>query len=127
MWTWHDANDDAGAWADLLSSMAACVEVAEESDITLVFEPEVNHVVHTARKAQAATAQVGAHGLQWSTMPMDLDMMRECSDAEFAADLERLQRQMDRAQTGGVRRCREQALGVVYASTKEVLDRAGAR
>ena len=52
MWTWHDANDDAGAWADLLDSMAACVEVAEESDITLVFEPEVNNVVHTAKKAR---------------------------------------------------------------------------
>lgn len=52
MWTWHDANDDADAWADLLRSMAACVEVAEESDITLVFEPEVNNVVHTARKAR---------------------------------------------------------------------------
>ena len=32
--------------------MAACVEVAKESDITLVFEPEVNNVVHTARKAR---------------------------------------------------------------------------
>ena len=60
--------------------------------------------ISTAAQARAATARVRDHGLQWSTMPMDLDMMRECSDAEFAADLERLQRQMDLAQTGGVRR-----------------------
>lgn len=49
---WNDANDDAGAWADLLRSMAACLEAAEESGVTLVFEPEVNNVVHTAAKAR---------------------------------------------------------------------------
>lgn len=52
MWRWNDANDDAGAWADLLRSLAACLEAAEESGVTLVFEPEVNNVVHTARKAR---------------------------------------------------------------------------
>ena len=52
MWTWHDDNDDPCTWADLHRSLAACVEVAEESDITLVFEPEVNNVVHTARRAR---------------------------------------------------------------------------
>ena len=60
--------------------------------------------ISTAQQARAATAQVRDHGLQWSTMPMDIDIMRECSGAEFAADLERLQRQMDLAQTAGVAR-----------------------
>ena len=60
--------------------------------------------IATAQQAQAATAQVRDHGLQWSMMPMDIDMMRECSGAEFAADLEQLQRQMDLAQTAGVPR-----------------------
>ena len=60
--------------------------------------------ISTAQQARAATARVRDHGLQWSTMPMDIDMMRECSGAEFAADLERLQRQMDLAQTAGVAR-----------------------
>ena len=52
MWRWHDGNDDADAWADLLASLGACLQVAEEADVTLVFEPEVNNVVHTARKAR---------------------------------------------------------------------------
>ena len=52
MWRWHDGNDDAGAWADLLASLGECLRVAEEADVTLVFEPEVNNVVHTARKAR---------------------------------------------------------------------------
>lgn len=43
--------------------------------------------ISTAAQARVGTAQVTDHGLQWSTMPMDLDMMRECSDAEVAADL----------------------------------------
>ena len=52
MWRWHDANDDPDAWADLLSSLGECIQVAEEADVTLMFEPEVNNVVHTARKAR---------------------------------------------------------------------------
>ena len=52
MWRWHDANDDADAWADLLAALGACIRVAEEADVTLVFEPEVNNVVHTAGKAR---------------------------------------------------------------------------
>ena len=52
MWRWHDGNDDADAWADLLASLGECIQVAEEADVTLVFEPEVNNVVHTARRAR---------------------------------------------------------------------------
>lgn len=60
--------------------------------------------IGSVRQAQAAAALVSDHGLQWSIMPMDLDMLRECSGAEFAADLERLRRQMDLAQEAGVPR-----------------------
>lgn len=52
MWRWHDGNDAADAWADLLASLGECIEAAEEAGVTLVFEPEVNNVVHTARKAR---------------------------------------------------------------------------
>jgi sugar phosphate isomerase/epimerase len=52
MWRWHDGNDAADAWADLLCSLGECIHAAEEADVTLVFEPEVNNVVHTARKAR---------------------------------------------------------------------------
>ena len=52
MWRWHDGNDDADAWNDLLASLGVCIEAAEEAGVTLVFEPEVNNVVHTARKAR---------------------------------------------------------------------------
>lgn len=52
MWRWHAGNDDADAWADLLASLGECIQAAEQAGVTLVFEPEVNNVVHTARKAR---------------------------------------------------------------------------
>lgn len=60
--------------------------------------------VSSVRQARAATAQLRDHGLEWSLMPMDLDVMRECSAADFAADLGRLRRQMELAQAAGVPR-----------------------
>ena len=52
MWRWHPDNDDPAAWRDLCASMGDALHVAEQSDITLVFEPEVNNVVHTAGRAR---------------------------------------------------------------------------
>ena len=52
MWRWNPANDDPAAWQDLCGSMGEALQVAEENDVTLVFEPEVNNVVHTAKKAR---------------------------------------------------------------------------
>ena len=52
MWRWHPNNDDPAAWKDLCNAMAEVIPVAEEHEITLAFEPEVNNVVHTAKKAR---------------------------------------------------------------------------
>ena len=60
--------------------------------------------IATAEQARNAAARVRDHGLKWALMPMDIDIMRECPDHEYAADLDRLQRQMDLAQTAGVQR-----------------------
>jgi sugar phosphate isomerase/epimerase len=55
-------------------------------------------------RAKEATRQVTDSGLQWSLMPMDIDIMRECPDDDYKADLEGLKRHMDLAQAAGVRR-----------------------
>ena len=60
--------------------------------------------IDTAEQAAAAAARVRDHGLQWSLMPMDIDIMRECPHHEYATDLEQLQRQMDLAHAAGVQR-----------------------
>jgi sugar phosphate isomerase/epimerase len=52
MWRHHPENDSPGAWRDLLSSMEQAVRVAEEHEVTLAFEPEVNNVVDSAEKSR---------------------------------------------------------------------------
>ena len=50
MWRHHPDNDTPGAWRTLLVSMEQAVRVAEEQEVTLAFEPEVNNVVDSAEK-----------------------------------------------------------------------------
>ena len=50
MWRHHRDNDTLGAWRTLLVSMEQAVRVAEEHEVTLAFEPEVNNVVDSSEK-----------------------------------------------------------------------------
>ena len=50
MWGYHPDNATPRAWRDLLASMEQAVRVAEEHEVTLAFEPEVNNVVDSAEK-----------------------------------------------------------------------------
>jgi sugar phosphate isomerase/epimerase len=50
MWRHHPDNETPGAWRTLLASMEQAVRVAEEHEVTLAFEPEVNNVVDSAEK-----------------------------------------------------------------------------
>ena len=62
--------------------------------------------ITTIEQAKEATREVTDSGLQWSLMPMDIDIMRECPEEVYKADLEALKRHMDLAQAAGVRRYR---------------------
>jgi len=52
MWRSHPDNDVPAAWQDLLASMERALEIAEEYEVTLAFEPEVNNVVASAEKGR---------------------------------------------------------------------------
>jgi sugar phosphate isomerase/epimerase len=52
MWRWHPANEGQDAWDDLCASLTEAIRVAEDHDVTLTIEPEVNNIVHTAEKAR---------------------------------------------------------------------------
>jgi len=52
MWRRHPDNDSRPAWADLLQTMEAALQIAEDAGITLAFEPEVSNVVDSARKGR---------------------------------------------------------------------------
>jgi sugar phosphate isomerase/epimerase len=53
MWRWHPENTSPQAWKDLLNSMDAALQIAEEEDIILAFEPERANVINTAARGRA--------------------------------------------------------------------------
>lgn len=53
MWRRHADNDSPEAWHDLCATMERAVQIAEQHDVTLAFEPEVSNVVDTARKGRS--------------------------------------------------------------------------
>jgi len=90
MWRRHPGNDAPEAWEDLVASMRQAVEIAEETGVTLAFEPEVSNVVDSARKARRLLDEIGSPRLK---VVMDganifhkgeLPRMREILDEAFA-------------------------------------------
>ncbi len=53
MWRWHPANTSPQAWQNLLNSMEAALQIAEEEDVILAFEPEQSNVINTAARGRA--------------------------------------------------------------------------
>ena len=89
MWRRHPDNDTPEAWDDLVVSMRQAIEVAEEYQVTLAFEPEVANVVDSAIKARRIIEQIGSPYLK---VVMDganifhageLPRMREILDEAF--------------------------------------------
>ena len=89
MWRRHPDNDTPEAWDDLVVSMRQAIEIAEEYQVTLAFEPEVANVVGSAIKARRIIDQIGSPYLK---VVMDganifhageLPRMREILDEAF--------------------------------------------
>ena len=51
-WAWHEDNLSDAAWADLLRTTEAILPCAEENDVRLGVEPEVNNIICSARMAR---------------------------------------------------------------------------
>lgn len=64
MWRYHEENRSRAAWSDLLDTMKRAVEIAEEADVTLAFEPEVSNVVDSAEKGRRLLDEVHSHRLK---------------------------------------------------------------
>lgn len=52
MWRRHQENGSPEAWRDMLTTMQAAIEIAEDHGVTLAFEPEINNVVESAKKGR---------------------------------------------------------------------------
>lgn len=64
MWGGHADNRTPAAWAEMVAAMEEAVAVAEARGATLAFEPEVNNVVDSARKARCLLDAVQSKHLQ---------------------------------------------------------------
>ena len=64
MWRRHPDNDTPEAWQDLVVSMREAVQIAEETEVTLAFEPEVANTVDSAKKARRLLDEIGSPRLK---------------------------------------------------------------
>jgi sugar phosphate isomerase/epimerase len=52
MWHWHDENTSSAAWHDMIETVAAAVEITENTGVTMAFEPERANVIYNAQLAR---------------------------------------------------------------------------
>ena len=90
MWRRHPDNGSPEAWHDMLACIRAAVEIAKPFGVTLGFEPEVNNVVDSAKKARRLLDEIGSPHLK-VTMDAanlfhagELPRMNEVLDQAFA-------------------------------------------
>lgn len=90
MWRRHPENGSAGAWRDMAACVREAAEIAREHKCVLAFEPEVNNVVDSARKARRLMDEVGSPYLKVTMDPANifpagtLPRMREMIEEAFA-------------------------------------------
>lgn len=64
MWRRHVENDSPEAWRDMVSCVREATRMAEQVGVVLAFEPEVNNVVDSAKKARRLMDEVGSPHLK---------------------------------------------------------------
>lgn len=88
MWRRHPENDSPQAWKDLIASMSEALQIAEEHDVTLGFEPEVSNAVDSARK--------GRHLLDEMQSP-HLKVVMDAANIFHTGELPRMREILDEA------------------------------
>ena len=64
MWQRHEDNDSPEAWHDMVSCVREATHIAEQSGVILAFEPEVNNVVDSPKKARRLMDEIGSAHLK---------------------------------------------------------------
>ena len=60
MWRRHPDNDSPAAWKDCVACLREATDFARQTRVVLAFEPEVNNVVDSARKARRLMDEIGS-------------------------------------------------------------------
>jgi sugar phosphate isomerase/epimerase len=89
MWRRHPDNDSPESWRDMAACVREAVDIARQSNVVLAFEPEVNNVVDSARKARRLLDEIGSPHLKVTLDPAnlfhtgELPRMKEILDEAF--------------------------------------------
>jgi sugar phosphate isomerase/epimerase len=89
MWRRHPDNDTPAAWRDMVACVREATDMARQARVVLAFEPEVNNVVNSARKARRLLDEIGSPSLKVTMDPAnlfhagELPRMREILDEAF--------------------------------------------
>jgi sugar phosphate isomerase/epimerase len=90
MWRRHPDNDLPQSWQDMAACMREATDIARQANVVLAFEPEVNNVVDSARKARRLLDEIGSPHLKVTMDPAnifhagELPRMKEMLDEAFA-------------------------------------------
>lgn len=71
-WTFHKDNGTPEAWKDLFASMEVAVGIAEEHNVDLGIEPEMDNVVSSAQRAKRLLDELGSKRLKVIFDPANL-------------------------------------------------------
>lgn len=64
MWRRHPDNNSAEAWQVMAGSVREATEIARQARVVLAFEPEVNNIVDSARRARQLLDEIGSPHLK---------------------------------------------------------------
>jgi sugar phosphate isomerase/epimerase len=89
MWRRHPDNETAEAWKEMAACVREAAEIGRQAKVVLAFEPEVNNVVDSARKARRLLDEIGSAHLKVTMDPAnifhagELPRMKEMLDEAF--------------------------------------------
>ena len=72
MWRNHPDNKSAEAWRDMAACVREAAEIARQTKSVLAFEPEVNNIVDSARKARQIMDEIGSEHLKVTMDPANI-------------------------------------------------------
>jgi sugar phosphate isomerase/epimerase len=90
MWRRHPENGSPQAWRDMAACVREAAEIARQANVVLAFEPELNNVVDSARKARQLLDQIASPHLKVTIDPANLfpagtlPRMKEILEEAFA-------------------------------------------
>ena len=90
MWRRHPENGSQAAWRDMVACVREATDIASRAGVILAFEPEVNNIVDSAKKARLLLDEISSSALKVTIDPAnifhtgELPRMKEMLDEAFS-------------------------------------------